>query len=211
MNRRKFLSYASSLMATGTLGMSAGNARLEGLFTLNYLNALNIPNLTPFFSERATQTHYVEHYLSDYSTLIQESTSFNEHHLYNSCVNHQHYWKGLSTKPSMPNKYIERLICDCWGGMSGLFNGIKCTIPYVYGSGWIVVDAPSKGTLNLKIVSNDEIKVPSTSLLTIDLWEHAYYIDFLYDVEAYVDTIFKLIDWNIVNKRIIDADSKYIA
>jgi Fe-Mn family superoxide dismutase len=198
-------------VSSGAIDVLVGNTRIKDLFRLNIFNSLNLPDLTPYFSQRATEIHYFEHYLSAYKVLNRECQMFHEPHLYNSYFNHQQYWNGLSAKASMPGNYIKHLVSESFGGMSGLYNHIKCAGYNVNGSGWIVVDAPNKGTVEIKIINNDENKVPPTSLIIIDMWEHAYYIDFLYDVEAYLDTIFKLINWNVVNKRMVDAQKTFIA
>jgi len=74
-----------------------------------------------------------------------------------------------------------------------------------FGSGWVwLVYEPNKHSL--EIVDGHDAYTPLKDdlicLLTIDVWEHAYYIDYRNDRAAYINTFWKLINWDFVNANL---------
>jgi len=70
----------------------------------------------------------------------------------------------------------------------------------IQGSGWVYLD--TKG--GIKTISNHE-KRPDI-LLLIDWWEHAWALDYQADKEKYLDNIWKIIDWEKINARIVTEE-----
>ena len=66
----------------------------------------------------------------------------------------------------------------------------------IQGSGWVYLDTSG----NIQTISNHEIV--DDVVMIIDCWEHAYYADYGPDREDYLNSIWKLIDWDVVNARI---------
>jgi len=66
----------------------------------------------------------------------------------------------------------------------------------IQGSGWVYMDKNG----NIKTIVNHEIK-PDIILL-IDWWEHAWALDYQANKEKYLDNIYKVIDWNVINPRL---------
>lgn len=69
----------------------------------------------------------------------------------------------------------------------------------IQGSGWVYMEP----TGALKVIHNHEYKSTMKIALIIDWWEHSYVLDHLNDKEAYINNIWKIINWNVVNDRII--------
>ena len=69
----------------------------------------------------------------------------------------------------------------------------------IQGSGWVYMEPG--GTL--KVIPNHEYKSTMKIALIIDWWEHSYVLDYLNDKEAYINNIWKIINWSVVNDRII--------
>ena len=80
-----------------------------------------------------------------------------------------------------------------------------------FGSGWVwwVYDA-AKGTTSIE--DGHDAKNPLSDnlipLLNIDIWEHAYYIDYKNDRNTYIKNFWKYIDWKRVKQRLDDAQKK---
>ena len=74
-----------------------------------------------------------------------------------------------------------------------------------FGSGWAWLSKDETGKLYLSQSANQENPITLGTghkpLLTIDVWEHAYYLDYKNLRPKYVDEIWKLIDWDVVEKR----------
>jgi len=70
-----------------------------------------------------------------------------------------------------------------------------------FGSGWLwIIYTDNK----LDIITTHDAVVPSQHkiLAVIDLWEHAYYLDYMYERKTYLEKSFKLLNWDKINKKI---------
>jgi Fe-Mn family superoxide dismutase len=66
----------------------------------------------------------------------------------------------------------------------------------IKGSGWCYMDTAGK----IKTIPNHQIT--ENVALIVDMWEHSYYLDYGPDKETYLNEIWKIIDWNVVNSRL---------
>ncbi|MDE7405415.1 MAG: superoxide dismutase [Clostridiales bacterium] len=115
--------------------------------------------------------------------------------------NHRFYFDQL-TNPSdgKPTGALLRDINKTFGTFDKFKSDLKAAALSVFGSGyaWLVVDGKQ-----LKIVTTANQDVPSRycPILNIDVWEHAYYLKH-YNVRAdYIDDLFQIINWNVVEER----------
>lgn len=75
-----------------------------------------------------------------------------------------------------------------------------------FGSGWIWLSANAKGHLEISLEANagNPVQHGNTPLLTFDLWEHAYYLDYQNRRPDYVNALWTIVDWDVVAKRYRD-------
>ena len=66
----------------------------------------------------------------------------------------------------------------------------------IEGSGWVYLS--TQGTI--KTIPNHQVRTDVALLL--DMWEHSYSIDYLWDKEKYIDNFWKIVNWDIINERI---------
>ena len=114
--------------------------------------------------------------------------------------NHDFYWKSL--KPNgggVPTGTIAEKIAESFGSFDEFKKQMATTTVGQFGSGWgwLCADAAGK----LKVVKTGNAEVPMTQglkpLLTIDVWEHAYYLDHQNRRADYVNAVIdKLLDWD---------------
>ena len=73
----------------------------------------------------------------------------------------------------------------------------------LFGSGWVWLQADASGALTIGQYSGADNPVAHglRPILTFDVWEHAYYLDYKNLRPKYVDEIWKIIDWDVVAKR----------
>jgi superoxide dismutase, Fe-Mn family len=119
--------------------------------------------------------------------------------------NHTFYWNSM--KPNgggKPTGAVAAAIDKDLGGYDKFKADLTAAALTQFGSGWawLVADA---GTL--KIVKTGNAEVPLTKgqkpLLTIDVWEHAYYLDYQNLRAKYVETLIdKLLNWDFANKNL---------
>lgn len=77
-----------------------------------------------------------------------------------------------------------------------------------FGSGWIWLSADAQGHLDISLEANaaNPVQRGLIPLLTFDLWEHAYYLDYQNRRPDYTTALWNIIDWNVVAKRYKDMD-----
>ena len=118
--------------------------------------------------------------------------------------NHTFYWNSL--KPNgggKPTGAIAAAIDKDLGGYDKIKADFAAAAVTQFGSGWawLVSDA---GTLKIVKTGNAEVPLTKgqTPLLTIDVWEHAYYLDYQNLRAKYVETLIdKLLNWDFANKN----------
>ncbi len=76
----------------------------------------------------------------------------------------------------------------------------------LFGSGWVWLSADDNGHLHITQHANADnpLRHGMTPLLTMDVWEHAYYLDYQNRRPDHLKALWQLIDWNIINDRYIN-------
>ena len=122
--------------------------------------------------------------------------------------NHTFYWNGLRANGNggggKPSGKVAQMIDAAFGGYDSFRKEFSATTVSQFGSGWgwLVLDAGA-----LKIVKTSNAEVPFTKgqkpLLTIDVWEHAYYLDQQNKRAVYVDAVIdKLLNWSFAAQNL---------
>jgi Fe-Mn family superoxide dismutase len=122
--------------------------------------------------------------------------------------NHTFYWNSM--KPAgggKPNGAISRKLASDLGGYDKFLAAFKDAATTQFGSGWawLVLD---NGKLSVIKTPNADTPLARglTALLTIDVWEHAYYIDFRNARPKYIETFMDhLVNWDFVNANLENA------
>jgi len=172
--------------------------------------------LEPYMSRETIQYHYEKHHqgyvdkankLLDASQQDESLTSIilsSEGDLFNNAAqiwNHNFFWQSLALDQEMPqDEDFNTLLLDSFGGVEKFNSNFKDLALGQFGSGWAwLVYNHHKGALECIATANAEtpLRGPQTPLLTLDVWEHAYYIDYRNARERYVDEFLAhLINWS---------------
>ena len=114
--------------------------------------------------------------------------------------NHTFYWHSMTPEPAaLDDKRLVELIDSSFGGLDALLEKFRTAATGQFGSGWAwLLHDPSRDVLS--VTSTADAGTPLTGnqvpLLTLDVWEHAYYLDYQQDRAAYVDGVLdKLLNW----------------
>ena len=117
--------------------------------------------------------------------------------------NHNFYWQSLSPTATSPNGALADAITRDFGSLEALKKQLASASISRFGSGWgwLVVEAGK-----LKVVSTSNADIPflhgQTPLLTVDLWEHAYYLDYQNRRADYVAALLdKLANWEFAGRN----------
>ena len=115
--------------------------------------------------------------------------------------NHSFFWQCLSPEKQAPTGKLAEMISEHFGSTDALIDKIKAEAAGHFGSGWgwLVLDGGALKVTSLhdgdSPVAHDGMK----PLLTIDVWEHAYYLDYQNARPAYLDAVTaNLINWEFV-------------
>jgi superoxide dismutase, Fe-Mn family len=170
--------------------------------------------LEPFLSAETIDFHYGKHhqtYVTNLNNLIAgtefENLSLEEIVLkssggiFNNAAqvwNHTFYWNSLTPKSSgKPEGELLAAIEKSFGSFDDFKEAFAKTAVTTFGSGWAWLVKNTDGSLAL--VSTSNAATPLTSgqkpLLTIDVWEHAYYIDYRNARPKYVETFWNYVNW----------------
>jgi Fe-Mn family superoxide dismutase len=173
--------------------------------------------LAPYLSEETLEYHHGKHhnaYVTNLNGLVEgaelagksleEIILASDGGVFNNAAqvwNHTFYWKCM--KPGgggAPTGDLAKAIDDAFGSYEAFAKEFTQAAVTQFGSGWawLVVE---DGALKIAKTGNADLplKHGQTALLTVDVWEHAYYIDYRNLRPKYVETFLSsLVDWDFV-------------
>lgn len=170
--------------------------------------------LAPHISAETIDYHYGKHhqaYVTNLNNLIK-GTEFENLDLvaiikkaqggvFNNAAqiwNHTFYWNSLSPKGGgEPDGKLADAIKKAFGGFAQFKEEFSKTAVGTFGSGWGWLVQRADGNLALVSTSNAATPITGTDrpLLTCDVWEHAYYIDYRNARPKYVEAFWNLVNW----------------
>ena len=173
--------------------------------------------LEPTISKETLEYHYGKHhqtYVTNLNNLIKgteyEDMSLEDiimkssGGLFNNAAqiwNHTFYWNCLSPNGGgEPTGELADAIKASFGSFATFKEEFSKTSITTFGSGWGWLVKNSDGTLALASTSNAGTPMTSgqTALLTCDVWEHAYYIDYRNARPKYLEAFWNLVNWDFV-------------
>jgi Fe-Mn family superoxide dismutase len=119
--------------------------------------------------------------------------------------NHDFYWHSMNPKGGEPSGKIKDAIQSSFGGLKEFKEAFAKAAVAQFGSGWAWLIKGKDGKLAIKTTSNADTPLAhgETALLTADVWEHAYYLDYQNKrpdhVNAWLD---KLANWSFAEKNL---------
>jgi Fe-Mn family superoxide dismutase len=118
--------------------------------------------------------------------------------------NHDFYWKSMAPKDGEPAGKIKDALQASFGGVKEFKEAFTKAAVAQFGSGWAWLVKSKDGKLKITTTSNADtpIALGETPLLTADVWEHAYYLDYQNrrpdHIKAWLD---KLANWSFAEKN----------
>jgi superoxide dismutase, Fe-Mn family len=176
--------------------------------------------LLPHISPETIDYHYGKHhqtYVTNLNNLIKGTPNEDKSlediiktssgGLFNNAAqvwNHTFYWHCL--KPNgggEPTGKLADAINQSFGSFSAFKEQFTQTALTTFGSGWAWLVQKTDGTLALVSTSNAGCPLTGSDrpLLTCDVWEHAYYVDFRNARAKYVEAFWALVNWDFVSSQ----------
>lgn len=176
--------------------------------------------LEPYLSEETVRRHYIiyTNYVKRLNDLIENNKYTLEETIKNidefpmenrdkilflasAILNHELYFENIGLNKSEPVGKLKQKIEQQYGSFEKFKEEFKKQASYVIGSGYTFL-----------ILNNNDLEIINTSnqenpysydlipIMNIDLWEHAYYIDY-FNRQEYIDNFFSIIDFEEVNNN----------
>lgn len=119
-------------------------------------------------------------------------------------INHSLFWQNLAPAndaAASGGKEIKREIERQFDSFDKFESQLTAALLGIQGSGWGWLVKQADGSLTIETTKDQDPIVKGAPLLGIDFWEHAYYIQYYNDKQSYVNNIYKVINWDTVEKR----------
>ena len=175
--------------------------------------------LAPTISAETLQYHYGKHhlaYVNNLNNLIKD-TEFADMSLediimkssggmFNNAAqvwNHTFYWHCMTPNKTEPKGALLEAINKKFGSLDEFKKQFSQSAITLFGSGWTWLAKNAAGELEILNTGNADLPMKSdkTALLTCDVWEHAYYIDYRNVRAKYVEGFWNLVNWEFVAKN----------
>jgi Fe-Mn family superoxide dismutase len=177
--------------------------------------------LQPHISAETLEYHYGKHhqtYVTNLNNLIK-GTEFEKLSLediirkssgglFNNAAqvwNHTFYWNCLTPSSSgKPGGALAKAIDAAFGAFDEFKNKFSQTAIGTFGSGWAWLVKNADGSLAISSTSNagTPLTEGKKALLTCDVWEHAYYIDYRNARAKYVEKFWEIVNWDFVARNL---------
>ncbi|MDD5591109.1 MAG: Fe-Mn family superoxide dismutase [Dehalococcoidales bacterium] len=177
--------------------------------------------LLPHISAETIEYHYGKHhkaYVDNINRLITgtelEKMSLEEiirkssGGIFNNAAqvwNHTFYWNCLSPEGGgQPTGELANAINKQFGTFNEFKEAFTSAAATLFGSGWAWLVQDAGGSLSIETTSNagNPLQDGKKTLLTCDVWEHAYYIDYRNARAKYIDAFWNLVNWAFVARNL---------
>jgi Fe-Mn family superoxide dismutase len=182
--------------------------------------------LEPFVSRETIAFHYHKHhqaYVDKLNTLIEKTpwegrsledivrgTFQKDVKIFNQAGqvwNHDFYWQSLRPAPKGksigPDGELKRAIEAAWGSFDNFQGEFFKVATALFGSGWAWLESDSSGMLSIEATQNADnpLRQGRKALLCVDVWEHAYYIDYRNERAKYLEKVAPILNWEFAEQN----------
>ena len=205
----------------------------EGSFELVKL-PYSYDAVSPEIEARTMELHYSKHYLAYTNSLnkalknteyeditIEEilsksvADSLNLRNNAGGYYNHSLFFECIGPiAGGQPKDTLAIAINNDFGSFEGFKNQFKNAANKQFGSGWAWLIVDNTGKLQVTNTPNQDNPlmpkaiVPGTPILALDVWEHAYYLQYQNKKKNYIDAFFNIINWKVVGEKYEQAIKK---
>lgn len=183
-----------------------------------------LDGLEPVLSKETLEYHYGKHhaaYIKNLNGLIEGTDHASmpiedivvraDGPLFNNAAqayNHTFYWYGMAPKKSddnLPTDQVAQAVNEAFGDFDSFRAGFSEIATKHFGSGWAWLLKTKDGRIEMKGMHDADtpIKDGDTPLLALDVWEHAYYVDYRNARPDYITAFWQLVNWDFVEKQLL--------
>lgn len=181
--------------------------------------------LTPLITEETFDYHYGKHhaaYVQNLNDIIKDSDleeksvedlinlgdKKQDAGLFNNAAqhwNHSFFWHCLSPNSGgEPTGAIKEMIIRDFNSFENFKDQFSSTATKLFGAGWAWLAQDEAGKLEIMPMKDayTPLTESKTPILTLDVWEHAYYIDYRNARPKFVESFWELINWDFANENL---------
>ena len=181
-------------------------------------------DLEPFISEKQLRIHYEKHhqsYVSAANSILQrmekaksENTKLNMNAIIRDLtfnvaghILHSLFWLSMApadTAGTEPQEALATALNRDFGGLERFKDEFSRTAIGIQGSGWAALTYEHQiGRLLLAQIGNHQDNLYPTLrvVMVLDVWEHAYYLDYQHEKGRYIENWWKSINWQGISER----------
>lgn len=182
----------------------------------------SVEALEPVISKETIGFHYGKHlqtYVNNLNNLIlntefadatlEEMAAKGQGGIGNNAgqvLNHSLYFEQFTTNgKAEPIGALADAIVKSFGSLEELKTKMNTAAATLFGSGWAWLCADAEGQLSIHQMTNADnpLRHGLKPLLTFDVWEHAYYLDYQNRRPDYIAALWNIIDWDVVEARFL--------
>ncbi len=176
--------------------------------------------LVPYLSEEQIQFHYGRHHAAYFRNLnalvegkpeaemsLREVVKKSSGSVFNNAGqawNHTFYWHCMSPSGGgEPKGELAAAIDRDFGSFQQFRKAFSDAAVTLFGSGWAWLASDADGKLSIMALSNADtpLRYEKEPILTIDVWEHAYYIDYRNERARFVEGFWSVVNWDFALAR----------
>ena len=178
--------------------------------------------LEPVISKKTIEIHHGKHlqtYVNNLNGLLEgspladlplkEIVKQSDGGIFNNAgqiLNHEMYFMQFKSpkKENYPTKRISELISRDFGSFENFCSEFQTKGATLFGSGWVWLSSDANGKLVITQEANatNPIQRGLNPLLTFDVWEHAYYLDYQNRRPDHLAALWQIIDWQVIESRL---------
>lgn len=195
---------------------------MNPLFLLPLLG-YNFGDVEPMMSAATIETHYTKHtqtYFDNLNRIVpgtrwegmsleeiaREATTGPVAQNAGQAWNHLMFFEQFRPEQDakQPSDELLQKIEQSFGTMEDMRQAVKKAATSLFGSGWVWLVMDKDNKLYVKQLLNDDnpLRHDWKPVLVIDVWEHAYYLDYRNRRADYVDNFWLAVNWKVISKRI---------
>ncbi|KAL4799000.1 Manganese/iron superoxide dismutase [Aspergillus venezuelensis] len=187
--------------------------------------------LEPAISSQIMTLHHTKHhqtYINNLNAALEAQASALQSQNINSLIslqqkikfnggghiNHSLFWENLAPYDSEDTKVdsvapsLKSAIEAQFGSVDDFKKTFNATLLAIQGSGWgwlVLVNENGKNKLEIVTTKDQDPVTGATAVFGIDMWEHAYYLQYLNNKAGYVEQVWRVVNWKVAEKRYRDG------
>ena len=182
--------------------------------------------LEPYISKEIMTLHHDKHYQTYVDNLNKALASYSEYQGYSlekllqnldslpkeistavrnnggGAYNHKFFFEIMTPNKTEPTGELKKAIERDFGSYDKFVEEFKKSAKDVFGSGWAWLVSDNNGKLSITTTSNQDSPISEnlTPIIGIDVWEHAYYLQYKNNRASYIDNWMNVINWDKASK-----------